>query len=86
MTMIFLIIKILEFFDHTLFFVKFLINSDCFRLIMTLYTGTPNVLCSFCKFTVLIYNRGTDELFGVMDRVAIVNSTLGKALGGAAGK
>jgi len=29
--------------------------------------------------------RGTDELFGVMDRVAIVNSTLGKALGGAAG-
>ncbi|XP_078540238.1 2-amino-3-ketobutyrate coenzyme A ligase, mitochondrial [Lissotriton helveticus] len=29
--------------------------------------------------------RGTDELLGVMDRVAIVNSTLGKALGGAAG-
>lgn len=30
--------------------------------------------------------RGTDELLGVMDRVHIVNSTLGKALGGAAGK
>ncbi|XP_069509158.1 2-amino-3-ketobutyrate coenzyme A ligase, mitochondrial [Ambystoma mexicanum] len=29
--------------------------------------------------------RGTDELLGVMDRVALVNSTLGKALGGAAG-
>ncbi|KAM6913637.1 2-amino-3-ketobutyrate coenzyme A ligase, mitochondrial [Lycodopsis pacificus] len=29
--------------------------------------------------------RGTDELLGVMDRVDIVNSTLGKALGGAAG-
>ncbi|XP_076006278.1 2-amino-3-ketobutyrate coenzyme A ligase, mitochondrial [Genypterus blacodes] len=29
--------------------------------------------------------RGTDELLGVMDRVQIVNSTLGKALGGAAG-
>ncbi|XP_056609961.1 2-amino-3-ketobutyrate coenzyme A ligase, mitochondrial [Triplophysa dalaica] len=29
--------------------------------------------------------RGTDELFGVMNRVHIVNSTLGKALGGAAG-
>ncbi|XP_063282518.1 2-amino-3-ketobutyrate coenzyme A ligase, mitochondrial [Pelobates fuscus] len=29
--------------------------------------------------------RGTDELLGVMDQVAIVNSTLGKALGGAAG-
>uniref|UniRef100_A0A673Y741 2-amino-3-ketobutyrate coenzyme A ligase, mitochondrial n=1 Tax=Salmo trutta TaxID=8032 RepID=A0A673Y741_SALTR len=29
--------------------------------------------------------RGTDELLGVMDRVHIVNSTLGKALGGAAG-
>ncbi|XP_028671417.2 2-amino-3-ketobutyrate coenzyme A ligase, mitochondrial [Erpetoichthys calabaricus] len=29
--------------------------------------------------------RGTDELLGVMDRVAIINSTLGKALGGAAG-
>ncbi|KAF3846878.1 hypothetical protein F7725_003956 [Dissostichus mawsoni] len=28
---------------------------------------------------------GTDELLGVMDRVHIVNSTLGKALGGAAG-
>lgn len=29
--------------------------------------------------------RGTDDLLGVMDRVHIVNSTLGKALGGAAG-
>jgi len=29
--------------------------------------------------------RGTDELLGVMDRVALVNSTLGKAVGGAAG-
>ncbi|MBN3274852.1 KBL protein, partial [Polyodon spathula] len=29
--------------------------------------------------------RGTDELLGVMDRVHIINSTLGKALGGAAG-
>uniref|UniRef100_A0A3Q3DAE0 Glycine C-acetyltransferase n=1 Tax=Hippocampus comes TaxID=109280 RepID=A0A3Q3DAE0_HIPCM len=29
--------------------------------------------------------RGTDELLGEMDRVHIVNSTLGKALGGAAG-
>lgn len=29
--------------------------------------------------------RGTDELLGVTDRVQIVNSTLGKALGGAAG-
>ncbi|XP_025062658.1 2-amino-3-ketobutyrate coenzyme A ligase, mitochondrial isoform X2 [Alligator sinensis] len=29
--------------------------------------------------------RGTDELLGVMDQVTIVNSTLGKALGGAAG-
>ncbi|XP_015261481.1 PREDICTED: 2-amino-3-ketobutyrate coenzyme A ligase, mitochondrial isoform X2 [Gekko japonicus] len=29
--------------------------------------------------------RGTDELLGVMDQVAIINSTLGKALGGAAG-
>ncbi|XP_061893118.1 2-amino-3-ketobutyrate coenzyme A ligase, mitochondrial-like [Entelurus aequoreus] len=29
--------------------------------------------------------RGTDELLGVMERVDIVNSTLGKALGGAAG-
>lgn len=30
--------------------------------------------------------RGTDELLGVMDKVHIVNSTLGKALGGAAGR
>ncbi|XP_007439159.1 2-amino-3-ketobutyrate coenzyme A ligase, mitochondrial [Python bivittatus] len=29
--------------------------------------------------------RGTDELLGVMDQVTIINSTLGKALGGAAG-
>ncbi|KAH0616911.1 hypothetical protein JD844_028373 [Phrynosoma platyrhinos] len=29
--------------------------------------------------------RGTDELLGVMDEVTIINSTLGKALGGAAG-
>jgi glycine C-acetyltransferase len=29
--------------------------------------------------------RGTPELLGVMDRVAIITSTLGKALGGAAG-
>lgn len=34
---------------------------------------------------ILIF-RGTDELLGVMDRVHIVNSTLGKALGGAAGE
>lgn len=33
-----------------------------------------------------ISHRGTDELLGVMDRVHIVNSTLGKALGGAAGE
>lgn len=33
----------------------------------------------------LVVYRGTDELLGVMDRVHIVNSTLGKALGGAAG-
>lgn len=32
-----------------------------------------------------ISHRGTDELLGVMDKVHIVNSTLGKALGGAAG-
>jgi len=35
-----------------------------------------------CAF---ISHRGTDELMGVMDKVHIVNSTLGKALGGAAG-
>ncbi|XP_061495068.1 2-amino-3-ketobutyrate coenzyme A ligase, mitochondrial isoform X2 [Rhineura floridana] len=29
--------------------------------------------------------RGTDELLGVMDQVTVINSTLGKALGGAAG-
>ncbi|XP_050021592.1 2-amino-3-ketobutyrate coenzyme A ligase, mitochondrial [Alexandromys fortis] len=29
--------------------------------------------------------RGTDELLGVMDQVTIINSTLGKALGGASG-
>ncbi|XP_066490342.1 2-amino-3-ketobutyrate coenzyme A ligase, mitochondrial [Tiliqua scincoides] len=29
--------------------------------------------------------RGTDELLGLMDQVTIINSTLGKALGGAAG-
>jgi hypothetical protein len=29
--------------------------------------------------------RGTDELLGVMDKVTIINSTLGKALGGASG-
>ncbi|XP_044771741.1 2-amino-3-ketobutyrate coenzyme A ligase, mitochondrial isoform X1 [Neomonachus schauinslandi] len=29
--------------------------------------------------------RGTDELLGVMDQVTVINSTLGKALGGASG-
>lgn len=29
--------------------------------------------------------RGTDELLGVTDQVTIINSTLGKALGGASG-
>lgn len=32
------------------------------------------------------FYRGTDELLGVMDKVTIINSTLGKALGGAAGE
>lgn len=40
---------------------------------------SSNILLFFCS------TRGTDELLGVMDRVHIVNSTLGKALGGAAG-
>jgi 7-keto-8-aminopelargonate synthetase-like enzyme len=30
-------------------------------------------------------NRGTEEYFGLSNRVDIINSTLGKALGGAAG-
>ena len=30
--------------------------------------------------------RGTEEFFGCDGRVDIINSTLGKALGGAAGK
>ena len=30
--------------------------------------------------------RGTEELVGQMGRVDIINSTLGKALGGAAGE
>jgi glycine C-acetyltransferase len=29
--------------------------------------------------------RGTPELFGVQSKVALINSTLGKALGGATG-
>lgn len=37
------------------------------------------------KVTVLFSSRGTDELLGLMDQVTIINSTLGKALGGAAG-
>lgn len=36
-------------------------------------------------FSSSVICRGTDDLLGVMDRVHIVNSTLGKALGGAAG-
>lgn len=36
-------------------------------------------------FWYFVIHRGTDELLGVMDRVHIINSTLGKALGGAAG-
>lgn len=32
-----------------------------------------------------IFSRGTDELLGVQGRVTLINSTLGKALGGAAG-
>lgn len=37
------------------------------------------------KLILVLICRGTDELLGVMDRVHIINSTLGKALGGAAG-
>ena len=33
----------------------------------------------------LVSCRGTDEFLGVNDRVTFINSTLGKALGGAAG-
>lgn len=35
---------------------------------------------------VLFLYRGTDEHFGISDKIDIVNSTLGKALGGAAGR
>ena len=31
-------------------------------------------------------NRGTEEYFGLDGRITIINSTLGKALGGAAGE
>jgi 7-keto-8-aminopelargonate synthetase-like enzyme len=34
---------------------------------------------------VLYVTRGTEEYFGLSNRVDIINSTLGKALGGAAG-
>lgn len=46
------------------------------------------IILFFFKFSTCInfFFRGTDELLGVMDRVHIVNSTLGKALGGAAGE
>ena len=39
-----------------------------------------------CFSIFLITNRGTEEYFGLDNRVTIINSTLGKALGGAAGK
>lgn len=32
------------------------------------------------------FARGTEEYYGIEGRVDIINSTLGKALGGAAGK
>uniref|UniRef100_A0A8C5PQQ9 Aminotransferase class I/classII large domain-containing protein n=1 Tax=Leptobrachium leishanense TaxID=445787 RepID=A0A8C5PQQ9_9ANUR len=42
-------------------------------------------ICALAKRFMGPNGRGTDELLGVMDQVAIVNSTLGKAIGGAAG-
>ncbi|XP_060101464.1 2-amino-3-ketobutyrate coenzyme A ligase, mitochondrial [Heteronotia binoei] len=56
-------------------------------------------ICNLCKkYNAIVFvdechatgflgpnGRGTDELLGVMDQVTIINSTLGKALGGAAG-
>lgn len=38
------------------------------------------------ELDVLFLYRGTDEHFGISDKIDIVNSTLGKALGGAAGR
>lgn len=40
--------------------------------------------CNF-KNSLVVNNRGTEEYFGLSNRVDIINSTLGKALGGAAG-
>ncbi|KAL7982395.1 hypothetical protein Chor_009993 [Crotalus horridus] len=53
----------------------------------------PNGRLDSCLYPYLLkvsvkgqgYMKGTDELLGVMDQVTIINSTLGKALGGAAG-
>ena len=55
-------------------------------------------LCVFLRYNALVFidechatgflgktGRGTDEYCGVRGRVDIINSTLGKALGGAAG-
>ena len=47
------------------------------------------ILGKYVKIIIYIYSlfldRGTEELVGQMGRVDIINSTLGKALGGAAG-
>lgn len=39
----------------------------------------------FLNFKVIVNFRGTEEYFNQLGKVDIINSTLGKALGGAAG-
>ena len=54
-----------------------------------LYSSKSEKLCSnFTVVVIIVGNvyRGTDEHFGISDKIDIINSTLGKALGGAAGK
>lgn len=41
-------------------------------------------MCNFNCFSFIV-NRGTEEFHGISGRIDIINSTLGKALGGAAG-
>ena len=62
---------------------EFVVHCIAVNLIISMF-----VMFKFYRSCYHCWNvyRGTDEHFGISDKIDIVNSTLGKALGGAAGK
>lgn len=70
--------------QNTISILSFFLAYDVENLFFSHFASIYKIFTA--ELDVLFLYRGTDEHFGISDKIDIVNSTLGKALGGAAGR